>query len=257
MIIFYIISALLLISVFNAVCFYLLVDGKVNFKEAFVLSSVAAALNKFFFSGSGYLISSYCSKHKKMDFYQALAAFAVFEACVAFLYICLAVYFGARMVYRFPWVVMGVLFLFIILGWRKRKGILNHFRKIISCFSRMKYRVICIIPFVIILAGLNVVYYFTLFRMFGFNLDSLAVSRIFFVSFSVGYLSPFPTGLGSKDASLVLLLAEQGVRAKTAVSCALVDRGIVTLFFLMLGIFSGSGLILPQLKARFSRHRSA
>jgi hypothetical protein len=68
-----------LIAALGALNFYILVSRKVSLKQALQWTAAAAALNKLFFTGTGYLALSYFSGVKELKFSRILAAFFALE----------------------------------------------------------------------------------------------------------------------------------------------------------------------------------
>ena len=62
----------------------------------------------------------------------------------------------------------------------------------------------------------------------------------------MGYLSFSPTGLGIKEATLVLLLADQGVVFTPAISLVVFDRILVTIFWGLVAVVTGLGLMKEE-----------
>ena len=245
--------SLLLISLTSAINFYLLVHRKINLKEAFKLICVAAALNKLLFTGSGYLASSYFSRNKNLPFYKALSAFFLLEFLAVSLWLTLGVYFGAKIAIRMPLILVVVLIIFGIMVWLKKDKFIPSIKNILKYFKEMGARVFMVIPFVIINVVLFIIYYFFLFRLFNFHTEMLNIIKIVSVSFTIGYLSFAPTGLGFKDTGLVLLLMENGLSLNVALSIAIIDRVIITVFWGILGAVVGYDLIREEIKKRFKK----
>ena len=109
-------------------------------------------------------------------------------------------------------------------------------------------------PFVGFNMVLFVAYYFFLFKFYQFTPSFIDIIKIVAVSFTLGYLSPAPTGLGFKDVALVLLLVDAGLDSRAAFSMAIFDRGFNTLFWGILGSILGFDLIKEEFKKRFHKN---
>ena len=250
----WIVLILLLISVVSAVCFYIFVYPELKIKESFKLIITAAALNKLLFTGSGYLTSSYLSRNKDLSFYKALSAFLLLEALGVSLWIGMGVYFGVKLVIKVPSIIILVLaFLLLLMLWLQRQKFIKAAKNILMTFKNMGKRVPLIIPLIILNMVLSIAYYFLLFRIFNFHPGFLSIIKIISISFTVGYLSPAPAGLGFKDTGMVLLLVNSGLKLNTAISLAILDRVIVTVFWAILGSIFSYDLIKEEIKRRFKR----
>jgi len=250
----WIVLILLLISAVSAVCFYIFVYPELKIKDSFKLIVTAAALNKLLFTGSGYLTSSYLSRNKDLSFYKALSAFLLLEALGVSLWIGMGVYFGVKLVIKVPSIIILVLaFLLLLMLWLQRQKFIKAAKNILMTFKNMGKRVPLIIPLIILNMVLSIAYYFLLFRIFNFHPGFLSIIKIISISFTVGYLSPAPAGLGFKDTGMVLLLVNSGLKLNTAISLAILDRVIVTVFWAILGSIFSYDLIKEEIKRRFKR----
>ena len=104
---------------------------------------------------------------------------------------------------------------------------------------------------VTLLLGLNVVaattrLYLVLYAL-GWTVDWLALLAAFTISIAAGNLSLIPMGLGVRDASLTLLLAQIGVPKEVALSAAVVQRLFAPGWPLLLGLISANVLGLSSL----------
>ena len=250
----WIVLILLLIPVVSAVCFYIFVYPELKIKESFKLIITAAALNKLLFTGSGYLTSSYLSRNKDLSFYKALSAFLLLEALGVSLWIGMGVYFGVKLVIKVPSIIILVLaFLLLLMLWLQRQKFIKAAKNILMTFKNMGKRVPLIIPLIILNMVLSIAYYFLLFRIFNFHPGFLSIIKIISISFTVGYLSPAPAGLGFKDTGMVLLLVNSGLKLNTAISLAILDRVIVTVFWAILGSIFSYDLIKEEIRKRFKK----
>jgi len=246
----YVILILLLISIVNAVDFYILIYPELTIKEAFKLITTAITLNKLLFTGSGYLTSSYLSRNKNLPFYKALSAFLLLEALGVSLWLGLGIYFGAKIAVKIPFIFIPILVFIIILGWLKSKNFTKAAKNVLTVLKDMARRIPVIMPLIFLNMLLFICYYLFLFRIFNFNPGVLSIIKIVSISFAVGYLSPVPAGAGFKDTALVLLLMNSGLTLDRAVVIAVFDRVLVAVFWGVLGSIFGYDLIKEQVKRR-------
>jgi len=249
----YIIIILLLISIVNAVDFYILIYPELTVKEAFKLITTATALNKLLFTGSGYLTASYLSRNKNLPFYKALSAFLLLEAMGVSLWLGLGVYFGSKFAVKMPAITVPILVLIMLLIWLRRQKFIKAVKKILTALKDMGKRLPSIMPFIILNMILFFGYYFFLFRFFNFHPQPLEIIKIISVSFTIGYLSPAPAGAGFKDTGLVLLLMNGGLALNPAIFIAVFDRIFVIVFWGLLGGIFGYSLLKNEIKRRFKR----
>ncbi len=253
--IFFVFFSLFGFAILNAIIFFILCNKNINFKETLKLTILASALNKLFFTGSGYLASSYLYRDENITSSKIFTAFLFLEFFSVSFWIFLGIYFGAELVIRLPIIlVLGVIG-FSIMVWVKKnkfglilKDLLIHFRNIGN-------KLFLIMPFVLLNMAVYAIYYFFLFRCFNFYLDVTGIIKIVAVSFTLGYLSFAPAGIGFKDTGLVLLLIGQGIALDGAIMFALADRLIVTFFWAGLGSLVGFDLIKEEFKKRFKREK--
>lgn len=248
-----IVLILVLISLINAINFYLLVDKKIPLKEVFRLTSVATALNRVLFTGSGYLTSSYFCRNKNLSPAKALSAFFLLEFFPISLWLILGVYFGGKLAIKVPLVFIGILSILVIVNWRKKNRCILLVKNILEHFREMRKGFFLIIPFVIFNIALLITYYFFLFKLFSFHPDILSAIKIISLSFTLGYLSPAPGGLGFKEAGMVFLLMENGLTVSSAMLLAILDRVLITAFWVILASLLGFDLIKNEIKKRFKR----
>ena len=128
-------------------------------------------------------------------------------------------------------------------------------KKALSNFKNFGNRLFAILPIVVLNMAIYTMYYHFLFNFFDFHLQAIDIIKIIAVSFTVGYLSFAPSGIGFKDTGLVLLLTGQGIPLDGAIMFALTDRLIVTVFWIGLGSFAGFDLIKLEFKKRFQRKK--
>ncbi len=234
----------------NSYLLCVLLNRKTGFLEGVRLFSVASALNKLLLSGSGYAALSWKLKRDAVPLGRSLSAFAVFEFFSTAPWLLMGFYFGADAALKMP-VIPAVIVIFLaVFLFARRKKISVFVRETRSYLNETKGRVF-ILP---ALAALNVCacvgYYFFLSRIFAMHLTLVEIARIFSVSFTVGYLSPVPSGLGIKESSLVLLLTRHGIPLRDSIFFSVTDRIVTTGFYLVLGFLFGAELIIGEMRRR-------
>lgn len=240
----------------NAVNFYLLYGGGMKLREAVRLTTVAAALNKLFFTGSGYVAASLVSRNKNLEFHRTIAAFLVLEAASILPWLALGVCFGAAIAFRRPVIFIAVAALFFAAAWKKRDKLAKAFKDILESFAATCKRLFFIVPFVPANMLLLALYYLFIFRLFDFTPGLLEVVKITAVTFTIGYLSPAPAGLGFKEAGMVLLLTRYGLPPGTATAIALADRFIMTVLVGICGGIFGFDLLREELRKKLKKERN-
>lgn len=243
---------ILTVNVFvNSIIFWILLNSKIKFSQAIRLSSTAAALNKLFLSGSGYAAMSLKLKSSNLPFYKSLASFAAFELFSVLPWLILGFYFGAKLAIRVPLFFIVILAIGIISAIYKRKKAAGFIKDIWVYFKEIKLNILLIIPPVLINFILGVLYYFFLLRIFGFVLSPIDVLKIAAISFTLGYLSPAPAGLGFKEGGFIFLLAQKGLSLSESLPIAIADRVILTGFYLIVGSLFGTEMLINQIRKRF------
>ncbi|MFH1772018.1 MAG: lysylphosphatidylglycerol synthase domain-containing protein [Candidatus Omnitrophota bacterium] len=242
-------------AILNALSFYILSQRKIVFKDAFKVTCIATALNKFLFTGTGYLASSYIWRNKEISPYKAMGNFLIIEVLNVSIWLILGLYFGLRLTARFPWVVVIFTVFFLTAVWLKRKALSIRMKPAFESFIKTGIRVLYILPLAALNTACFVAYYFFLFKIFNYYPSIADIVKIIAVSFTVGYLSPAPAGIGFKETGLVAILLEGGLLLKTAAAIALADRVIVTLFWGVLGLCAGFDTIKEQAALRFKKKR--
>jgi len=240
-----------LIAALGALNFYILVSRKVSLKQALQWTAAAAALNKLFFTGTGYLALSYFSGVKELKFSRILAAFFALEFFSLIGWLIGGIYFGAKTAFNIPLVFLIVLLVLAVTFWIKKDKLKNFFESLTAYLKELGPLVPLASFFGICSVFLGAVYYYFLFGIFGFKPGLWDIYKIVSVSFTAGYLSPAPAGLGFKDAGLVALLVQRGLPLNSAVALALWDRVIITVFWLSAGMIFAPSII----KDFFRRHR--
>jgi uncharacterized protein (TIRG00374 family) len=226
---------------------YLLLFREISFKLAHKLTCVAMVLNKLLFSGTGYLASSYFFQAKQFKFSKALSAFIVLEFFVSLPWVILGFYFGGKMSAQSPG-VLAIIFLAAATAFLFKK---NKIKKILqdsrSHFTAAAKKIVFFVPLITGQMIIFVVYYLVFFKLFGYSFNFISIIRFIAISFTVGYLSPAPAGIGFKEAGMIYLLKENGLDFSQAALLAVSDRIITTIFWLAIGLVTGFDIIQETL----------
>ena len=86
----------------HGVIFYILMQKELSLKDSVKATCISIALNKMFFTGSGYLASSYFCRNKDIVFTKTLTAFLFLELSSVAGWILLGIYFGAELAIKLP-----------------------------------------------------------------------------------------------------------------------------------------------------------
>lgn len=253
--IFLIFLTLFLISFINSAGFYALLGRKTAFIEAMRLSFLASAINRLFFTGTGYLSTGYLSRNVDLEFPDVFAAFVVWELCAVIFWLSAGIYFGVKVLAGMPVILGAVLLLFGIFIWLKRRTIFRFIESFKRSFMNLTGDFFYIIVLMTISAAAMFFYYYSVFSLFNFHPDFFSTLKIISISFAAGYLSPAPAGLGFRETGMVVLLVKQGMLWPTAMKLAVFDRIISTIFILFLGSVFGFDLIKAELKKRMFKPR--
>ena len=249
----FIFLSLFSIFILTSLIFYILIQKKIKFLTACKLVSVAFALNRLLFTASGFIASSYLFQKKKdLSFSEILGAFFVMELLGVLPWLSLGVYFGVSLSLRIPWIFWVFLFFLLFFLIFRYRYLRDNFSKIKRYFVELSKNIFKVIPLIIFNQFLYVFYYYFLFSLFGFSLHFMQIIKIISLSFSLGYLSLAPAGLGLKDASLVFLLVKEGVSLNNSILCAFLDRLLITGFWTLMGIFLGVNVIKKAVKDRIN-----
>lgn len=246
-----IILALTGITLLQGLNFYLLVNRRITFTEAFRLVSVAAAFNRVLLAGTGYVAGSLFSRNKQLPFYKALGAFLISELLFVGVWLTLGLFCGVQLAQKMPWLFLVLLLLAVGLLIIKRDKIVAAKKDLLGYLSEVKQVIPAVLLFNILNAGLFVFYYYLLFSIFDFHPGYLTVLKIVSITITVSYFSPLPSGLGIKEGALSLLLMEGGQPLGMSLAIALADRIILTSFWFALGALLGFDLIKDELARRF------
>jgi len=235
----------------NSFIFWRLLNKGVEFFRAVKIICIAGAMNKLLLTGSGYAAMSWKLKSDDFPVSRSISAFAIFELFSVSPWLISGFYFGAEASVRMPsflLFIMGLVFILAIYKIRKTK---NFLKDALSYFKDSTRNIPLIIPLVLINVILLVIYYQFLFRGFGVNLPLIEIFKIIAIAFTVGYLSPAPSGLGFKEGSLVFLLMQRNLSLKSSLSIAITDRLITTILYAILGFSLGAKMIKNTLRERF------
>ncbi|MFA6217882.1 MAG: lysylphosphatidylglycerol synthase domain-containing protein [Candidatus Omnitrophota bacterium] len=244
------------VSVFLSSCiFWILLNREISFGKAVQRVTVAAALNKMLLTGSGYAAVSASLKNDSIPFYKSLASFAVLELFSVLPWIAAGFYFGAKQIAHIPFLLIvffALVFFFVV---SKKKRLVDFIKNAAGYFQETRRNILAVVPFVLLNGIAGLCYYSLFFKMFGLRIPWLEVFKLIAISFTLGYLSPVPAGLGVKESGMTFLLMQQGVSLKQAVSLAVCDRLLVTVFYGASGFLCGWGLLHGAIKAKFHKKK--
>ncbi len=239
------------LSLLNAIIFFIVIEKRLPFKEVFKLTSTAIALNRLFFTGSGYLAGSYFQRSDEASFRRILSTFFVMEFMVISPWLVMGLYFSTKLAASLLWVVLVILVAFVIALWLKR----NKLKEIASTLTEYAMRrwptMFILFPLVIVYFVLVVFYYRLLFGMFDFYPSMYELVKIVSISFTAGYLSFTPGGMGFRDAGFVLLLKAAGLTIGDAFVVTFTDRMIMMFFWTTMGLFCGYPILRDEVRRRF------
>jgi uncharacterized membrane protein YbhN (UPF0104 family) len=244
-----------LMSFINSAGFYSLLGRKTTFFEAMRLSFLASAINRLFFTGTGYLSTGYLSRNVDLKFPDVVAAFLFWELCSVIFWLSAGLYFGVKILADAPLFLVITFTVLVVFVWFKRRVISNLFNSIQQSLGNLTKDFFYIIILMLLSAAAMFYYYYSIFALFNFHPDFLSALKIISISFAAGYLSPAPAGLGFKETGMVVLLVKQGMLWPTAMKLAVFDRIISTIFILFLGSVFGFDLIKAELKKRMFKPR--
>lgn len=242
--------ALALIILISSFIFWILLNKDIKLWQAIKLICISGALNKILLTGSGYAAASWKLKSDDFPVYKSLSSFGVLELFSVMPWLILGLFWGAEIAIRIP-LFLIVLFV-LVLGFAiyKRKSMLDFLKNALSYLKKIRSNILMVIPLVLINIMIGIIYYFFLFRAFGFNCDFLNILKIVSVAFTIGYLSPSPAGLGFKEGGMVFLLMQQNLSFSSACYIAIADRIIMTGFYIILGFLFGAGIIRDEVRKK-------
>ncbi len=231
--------------------FWLLLGKAVKIGRAFQLSTAALVLNKFLLTGAGYAAASAKLKNDNVAFHKSLPAFIFMEFLFVVPLLASGLYYGAHIVVRAPLFLLGFILLLAIFALYKRKKIKGFFREVASEAKAASAHLWLIIPLVAANIFLIIVYYKLLLGVFNIPLSFYEIYKLVAVSFTIGYLSPVPSGLAFKEGSLIYLLMQKGQAFNTALSLAITDRAIITGFYIILGFLCAGHIVFSAVREEY------
>lgn len=208
-------------------------------------------------TGSGYAAAAWKLKNDNFPFLESLSSFAILELFFVLPWLILGFYFGAGITIETPGFLIAILVLILVFAICKGKAMINLLKNVLPYFKKIRVNFIIITPLLIINIVLGITYYFFLFNLFGFNPGFKDILRIVPVSFTLGYLSIFPAGLGVKEGSLIYLLTEEGIPLSSSISIAITDRVLMTSFYAFFGFLFGAKIIREEIRRRFMLKKKA
>lgn len=251
----FIIPALILSVFVSSVIFWVLLNKKIKLWESIKLVSIATSLNRLMLTGSGYAAMSYKLKKDRLPFHKSVSSFVALELFLMFPWLVLGIYFGFKVAAKVPVFFAAFSALALIFAIYKRDKAKDFVKESWLHFRGIKSGAFIIIPLVLLHLLAGVIYYFFLFKAFGFSFSCADILKIATVSVAMGYFSPAPGGLGFKEFGMVFLLMQKNLSLKDSLSIAVTDRIAVTAFYLILGFLFGTDLILSRIRARF-KHKN-
>lgn len=247
----------LILSIFvSSVIFWKLLNKKIKLWESVKLVCTATSLNRLILTGSGYAAMSYKLKRDHLTFHKSVSSFIALEVFLMFPWLVLGVYFGLKIAIKVPVFFAAFLTIALIFAIYKRGKTIDFIKEAWSHFKGAKFNILIIIPLVLIHLFLGIIYYFFLFKAFGFTFPLPDILKIATVSVAVGYFSPAPGGLGFKESGLTFLLMQKSLSLKSSLSIAVTDRALATAFYLTLGFLFGAELIFKEARARFKNNKN-
>lgn len=237
-----ILISLVLTSFISSAMLFVLLNRRLKFFQAFKLFNALAALNKLLLTGSGYAAAGFRLKKENFPLSLSISSLAALEIFSVLPWLLFGFYFGAASGVKFP-VFFAIAFCVIALSAAyKAKALFARIKEIAGHFAEIRFGLLAVVPLGLLNVAVGTAYYFFLCRAFGVNLGTLDVLKASTVSFTIGYLSIFPSGIGIKEAGLVFLLVKNGALLSQAFSVALADRILATVFWGLAGAICGKGL---------------
>lgn len=230
---------------------WVILNRKITLWQTIKLTYIINGLNKLLLTGSGYLAMSWKLKGESFPISLSLSSFVIFELFSILPWLISGFYFGAKITVETPGFFIAILILILVFSICRGKTLLNLFKNALAYLKEMKINFLIIIPLLITNVALGIIYYFFLFNLFGFNLKFQDILRIVSVSFTLGYLSIFPAGLGVKEGSLIYLLAGEGIPLSSSAGIAITDRILMTSFYAFFGFLFGAKIIKEEIGRRF------
>ena len=112
---------------------------------------------------------------------------------------------------------------------------------------------IVLVPFsllLLVMYAIAALWLYVILFIFGYEISPLHLLYVNMISYTIGMISMVPMGLGTRDASMVLLLLKLGVPNEVAISAALIQRVLTTGLNFVLGVVSASALGVKFLEFR-------
>jgi uncharacterized protein (TIRG00374 family) len=175
------------------------------------------------------------------------------EVCSISLWLPLGIYFGAQLLMRTTFIFPIILIVLLVSVLVRRNKVSSSIKSALSSFRNIGKSIFLVVVFIALTIVFYLLYYFFLFKLFNFQIDSLSIVKIVALSFTLGYLSPSPSGLGFKETGLVLLLIEKGIPGNYALSFVIVDRIIITFFWGVLGFLVGYDVIKTEISTKLKK----
>jgi len=227
--------------------FWLLINKEMTLGKALQLCTAALVLNKFLFTGIGYAAVSGKLKSDEFPLHKSISAFVLSEMFVITPWVVSGLYFGARVGLKIPLIFIIFLLLALVFLLYKRKKAQRFLQEAAAYVRETSVHLGCVLPLAVINILISITYYYFLFDAFRVSMSFAEVFKIVSVSFTVGYLSPLPSGLAFREGSMIFLLMQQGLAFNKALSIALTDRLAVTVFFIVIGFLCAAQIIIPAL----------
>jgi len=250
----YMVLMLVLIALAHAGAFYFLFGRTITYREALRINCAAIALNKIFFSGTGFVMAGSLAKNKNISWQKVLGVFLVLEGLSVIPWLIAGCFFGITFAAVNAYIVLAVILFGLLFIWIKREK----FRKVLFDMrvhaGQIGKNIVYALPCIILEMFLFFCYYVFLFQGYALNITGFNIFKIVAVSFSAGYLSPAPSGLGFKDAALAGLLLLQGVAAGKAAMIMAFDRLIIMVFWLAMGFIAAGDLLYAVWCKKFAKN---
>lgn len=244
-----IILLLILSLTINSTILWLLLKREVKFWQMVKLTSVAVTLNKLLLTGSGYLAMSWKMKSYLFPLSRSFIAFTLLELTTVLPWLIFGIYFGAKVAIKIHPFLIIVLFLILFLIY-KRKGKSVFLKDTWIYLRDSSIEVLKVLPLSLLGIILHTLYYSFILKIFKVNFLLSEIFKIVAISFTFGYLSPAPSGLGFKEGSLIFLLMQHNLSLKDSFLIAITERFISTVFFATLGVCFGFGIIKEMVLRR-------
>lgn len=238
----------------SSLIFWNLLNRRIRLLESIKLVCTATSLNRLILTGSGYAAMSYKLKKEHLPLHKSISSFVALELLLMLPWLALGIYFGFNIAVKVPVFFAVFLAIGLVFAIYKKEKAVNFAKEAWLHFKGIKSGIFIIIPLVLLHLSAGIIYYFFLFKVFGFTFPLADILKIATVSVAIGYFSPAPGGLGFKESGLVFLLMQKNISFRDSLSIAVTDRAAATAFYLILGFLFGTDLILKEIRARFKRN---